>query len=132
MSSGFSRRSFLKKSAGLAGLAAAGAFRGPLILAGEPSGPAKLRCAVVGANGQGGASVGAALGERVVALVDVDDRRLAQKMAEVEKRQPGIPVKAITGTPDLIRMRRKRRGKPHSTRGRPHRADSPPGGPQRT
>ncbi len=93
MSGGLSRRGFLEKSAGLAGLAAAGAFRGPLILAGEAPGPAKLRCAVVGANGQGGASVGAALGERVVALVDVDDNRLAQKMKEVEAKQPGSPVK---------------------------------------
>jgi len=76
MTSGLTRRSFLKRSAALAGAAAAAqALTGPFLLA-EQSPNSKLACAVIGSNGQGMASVGAAAGEKIVALVDADDNRL--------------------------------------------------------
>ena len=72
-SSRHTRRRFLKKGAALAGAAAALRFsRGPVALAGSSPG-IKLGVAVIGAGGMGGYSVSSALGERLVALVDIDD-----------------------------------------------------------
>ncbi len=80
-----SRRSLIKKSAAAAGaIAASRLLQGPFILA-QPSPNSKLNTAVIGANGQGMASVGATAGENLVALVDVDDGRLASTMKSLEK-----------------------------------------------
>jgi len=86
MSTHYTRRGFLKAGAALAGAAgAAAAFsRGPIILAGDAPG-AKLGVAVVGAGGMGGYSVDQALRERLVALVDVDEKTIAKVMQEKVK-----------------------------------------------
>ena len=80
MSRTYSRRGFLKSTAAGATIAAmASVSRGPLVLAGET--PAeKLRVAVIGAAGMGGYSVDCALRENLVALVDVDEQRIADVM----------------------------------------------------
>ena len=78
MSREISRRSILRKSAVLAGaVAGSRLWTGPFIHAASAG---KLRTAVIGANGQGRASVGSAMGEQLVALVDVDDARMADTM----------------------------------------------------
>jgi predicted dehydrogenase len=83
------RRRFLRQSTVLAGAVTAGAvFHAPAVLAGQaPS--EKLRVAVVGGGGMGGYSVECALGERFVALADVDDNIIAEVMKNVEKRLEG-------------------------------------------
>src|SRR5208337_1826071 len=82
MSQGCSRRRFLKTSAAAAGVGAlAGVSCSPLVF-GRQLGSDKLRVAVIGAAGMGEYSVGCALEENLVALVDVDDNRVAQVMRE--------------------------------------------------
>jgi predicted dehydrogenase len=86
MSNRYSRRGLLKRGAALAGAAtAAGLWRGPYVLA-EGTPKAKLGVAVVGAGGMGGYSVGCALGERLVALVDVDDNTIAGVMKNAQDK----------------------------------------------
>jgi predicted dehydrogenase len=80
MSKGFSRRKFLQGSAAAAGAAAlASLSSGPFVLA-QPPQADKLRVAVIGAAGMGGYSVGCALNEQLVALVDVDEKNIATVM----------------------------------------------------
>ena len=86
MSIRHTRRSFLKKGMALAGASMAAAhWRGPYVLA-APEPGAKLGVAVVGAGGMGGYSLGCALNERLVALVDVDENIIAGAMKEVQNR----------------------------------------------
>jgi predicted dehydrogenase len=80
-----SRRDFLKKSAALAGVSAAALWPAPSVLA-DPKPNAKLGVAVVGGGGMGGYSVGGALGERFVALADVDDNTIAGVMKTAADR----------------------------------------------
>ncbi len=85
MSRSCTRRRFLKSTAAGATVAAmASVCRAPLVLAGEPTAD-KLRVAVIGAAGMGGYSVGCALSENLVALVDVDEKRIAKVMKESVK-----------------------------------------------
>jgi len=88
MCSRFSRRGFLKRTAGVAGaLTGVGVGRSLTLLAAEaPSN--KLATAVIGSAGQGMASVQAAAGERLVALVDVDDNRMAGTLKWVSEKAP--------------------------------------------
>lgn len=69
-----SRRHFLGRTAGLA----ASAFAGPnLLLRGQNSAGKKLNLAVIGANGKGQSDTqGVTLDHNIVALVDVDTKRL--------------------------------------------------------
>jgi predicted dehydrogenase len=86
MSNRHTRRSFLKQGMALAGAAtAAGLLPAPYVL-GQPAPNAKLGVAVVGAGGMGGYSVGCALGERLVALVDVDDNTIANVMRDIKDK----------------------------------------------
>jgi len=96
MSTRYTRRRFLKTSAALAGASAATAFlRGPYILA-EGAPQAKLGVAVVGGGGMGGYSVDCALNERLVALVDVDDGKVAEAMKKfTERNKDGAPEPKI-------------------------------------
>jgi predicted dehydrogenase len=87
-----SRREFIRRGAAAAGLATM-AWRAPYVLA-EPTGD-KLRVAVVGAGGMGGYSVGQALNERLVALVDVDDNTIAKVMKDSEARLKDAPAPKI-------------------------------------
>ena len=91
MSNRHTRRSFLNKGMALAGASmAAASWRGPNVLAAAAPG-SKLGVAVVGAGGMGGYSLGCALGERLVAQVDVDENIIAGAMTEVNKRQDKAP-----------------------------------------
>ena len=73
-----SRRRFLKTVA-VAGTAGVGLARGPVILA-EGAPASRLRTAVIGCGGRGRSHLGTAIGERLVALCDVDDKRLQTAM----------------------------------------------------
>jgi len=77
-----SRRWWLKRTATVA-LVAKG-FEGPFILA-EPSPNSKLATAVIGCGGRGEESLRAASGERLVAIVDVEDSRLAAAAKKAEE-----------------------------------------------
>ncbi|MCY3021770.1 MAG: Gfo/Idh/MocA family oxidoreductase [Planctomycetota bacterium] len=80
-----SRRSFVKRAAMVAGAAVCA----PYVMAdGAPN--SKLGTAVIGSGGQGGASVNEAVGERLIALVDVDDNRLAETTKNVSKAHPNV------------------------------------------
>ncbi len=85
MSHRYTRRRFLKSTAAGATLAAmASVRRAPRVLASES--PAdKLRVAVIGAAGMGSYSVNCALRENLVALVDVDEQRIAKVMKDSVK-----------------------------------------------
>jgi len=76
------RRGFVKQGAGLVGACAAAPWIAPHVLA-EPSLGSKLRVAVIGAGGMGRYAVGEAAKEQPIALVDVDEGRLAQAMKEI-------------------------------------------------
>jgi predicted dehydrogenase len=80
------RRRFLAKSAALAGASAAAAvWPAPYVL-GQADPNSKLGVAVIGGGGMGGYSVGAARGERFVALVDVDENTIAKVMKDIESK----------------------------------------------
>ena len=96
MSSRFGRREFLKKSVGAAALAAGASAVGvPAILA-ERSPNSKLNTAVIGANGRGMAHVPVAAGEHLVAMVDIDDRRMGSTLDWLDKNCPGVRSKVKT------------------------------------
>jgi predicted dehydrogenase len=82
-----SRRTFLKRAAFAAGTAHA--FEGAFLFA-EVVPSAKLRTAVIGCGGRGEVSLEGALGENLVAIVDVDDKRLAAaaKKASTQGARP--------------------------------------------
>lgn len=87
MAQRLSRRGFLGRSAAAAGAATAVSFwPAPAVLA-EPKPNEKLGVAVIGAGGMGRYSVGGALGERFVAVVDVDDNVLAKVMENIKSRE---------------------------------------------
>ncbi|HUU91786.1 MAG TPA: Gfo/Idh/MocA family oxidoreductase [Phycisphaerae bacterium] len=91
MSSRTTRRGFLKRGMALAGASAAAAFcPAPYILAGVAPKP-KLGVAVVGGGGMGGYSVDQALRERLVALVEIDDGRIADIMTKKVKDHSPTP-----------------------------------------
>jgi predicted dehydrogenase len=80
MSSGITRRKFIKGTAAAAGLTVlASTFRTHAYAANE-----KLNTALIGVGGQGSSSHGAALGENLVAMCDADQGR----MADLAKRVP--------------------------------------------
>ena len=86
MSTRTTRRDFLKKGMALAGAAAAARVSAAPAFLAEAAPNAKLGVAVVAVGGMGGYSVGAALGERPVAMVDVDEKTLGRVMADIDKR----------------------------------------------
>ena len=76
------RRQFLKRSAFLAG--AAGVARGPIVLAAE-SPNSRLGMALIGCGGRGtGAHLPECARQRLVALVDVDERQSAKALKHLE------------------------------------------------
>ncbi|MGB2822076.1 MAG: Gfo/Idh/MocA family oxidoreductase [Phycisphaerae bacterium] len=89
MANRYTRRGLLKRGMALAGAStAAGLWRGPYLLA-EAAPNSKLGVAVVGARGMGGYSVSCATRENFVAMVDVDEGRIAEAMKRVEKDSKG-------------------------------------------
>lgn len=79
-----SRRSFLKSTA--AGTATVLATLRPRAHAADE----KLRCAVIGAGGRGGAHVAAARKQKLVALCDIDEQRLGAAARAVAKEHPKV------------------------------------------
>jgi predicted dehydrogenase len=71
------RRKFLKTTAAVAAA--------PYILSAGMQ-MQKLGVAVIGVGGQGSGKLGAAVGERFVALVDIDDKKIAEVVAKVEAK----------------------------------------------
>ena len=77
MKNRFDRRSFLKRAALAAGaLSAQQIFAGPNIVRAASAGD-KVRCVIVGCGGRGGLHLTATADEHLVALVDVDEKKLA-------------------------------------------------------
>lgn len=77
MTKRLSRRWWLKNMVAGAGLAGASRlFPAPFVLA-EAAPNSKLAVAVIGCGGRGEASLAAAVGEKLVAIVDVDESRIA-------------------------------------------------------
>jgi len=87
MSPGTSRREFLKSSA----LAMAGTLGAPFVATAANQGE-KLKLAVVGAGGRGGAGMGAARGELLVAVADVDPKRAGKGLDNARKQFPELKV----------------------------------------
>ena len=90
-----SRRRFLQRTLTVAG-GAAGArlIEMPAILAAAAPN-AKLGVAVIGVGGMGGYSFGAAMGERLVAICDVDENTIAKALKEFGSKQPGKPAPKV-------------------------------------
>jgi predicted dehydrogenase len=90
MASRLPRREFMRSAAAASGSAAAAQLLpGPLVLAQGAAGE-KLRIACIGAGGRGGAHVGEAKRERIVALADVDDNTLAQAAKSLSAQFPDV------------------------------------------
>lgn len=81
-----SRRRFLQQSAAIAGAAAQPIGLPNVWSAGPPN--AKLGIAVIGCGGQGSGNPGIAAGERLVALVDVDDKKLGEATKKLAAKVP--------------------------------------------
>jgi predicted dehydrogenase len=84
------RRLFLKRAAAAGALSATYLFPGPNLLR-AASAADKLNCVVIGCGGRGMSHVGAALGQNLVAIVDVDEKRHAavQKAMKDKKVETG-------------------------------------------
>lgn len=82
------RRDFLKQSAVTAAVVAA-----PLILPARARGAnGKLGVAVIGAGGMGGYAVDAGLRENMVAMCDIDDKKLAEAMKRGKDKAAAAPA----------------------------------------
>ncbi len=84
-----SRRRFLKQSA--AGALASPTFAAPMF-AQDRNANSKLGIAVIGCGGQGGGNPQLAAGERLVALVDVDDGKLNEAILSVGSAANRVPT----------------------------------------
>jgi len=82
-----SRRGFLRASAAMG----AGVLGAPFVLSAEAR-KEKVKMAVVGAGGQGGAGMGTASGQQLVAVCDVDLKRIAKGLDEAKKRNADLKV----------------------------------------
>jgi len=87
-----SRRGFLQRTAALAGAAAGAQYLGMPSLLGAGSPNSKLGVAVIGADGMGGYSFDCAMGERFVAVCDVDDNKLAGKLKQFSDKIKDQPA----------------------------------------
>jgi len=94
MTKRYTRRWWLKNMVAGAGLVGASRlFPTPFVLA-DPSPNSRLATAVIGCGGRGEASLAAALGEKLVAIADVDDGRLAA--AGKQAAQSGAKPRAFS------------------------------------
>ena len=85
-SSSLSRRRFLQRAAVLAGAATSVEMIGMPRLLSAPSPNSKLGIAVIGCGGMGSGNPAIAANERLVALVDVDDKKLGEAVKKVEAK----------------------------------------------
>ena len=95
MSTKISRRELIKGAAvGAAAVAGARVFNAPYIKAAEPG--KKLRTAVIGCGGRGsGYHVPLAARENLVALVDVDDSKIANAIKEGKAKEKTFNAEAV-------------------------------------
>ncbi len=84
------RRSFVKTATAAGAALAAQPLAAPYVLA-DPAPGRKLGVAVVGAGGMGGYSFGAAMGERLVAICDVDDKIIAGALKQFHDSRKDKP-----------------------------------------
>jgi predicted dehydrogenase len=95
MSTRITRRSLLQGAAAAAGAAlGARAFGVPALLA-DPAPNSKLATAVIGVANQGKVSVTAAVTERMVAMVDVDESHVGKAMEFIADRSPETKTSSI-------------------------------------
>src|SRR6266446_9178870 len=87
-----SRRHFLRRTAAIAGAAAGARFLGMPSLLGADSPNAKLGVAVIGAGGMGGYSFDSALKERLVAICDVDDQTITDRLKQFGEKFKDQPA----------------------------------------
>ncbi|MGO8675744.1 MAG: Gfo/Idh/MocA family protein [Limisphaerales bacterium] len=87
-----SRRRFLQRAGAIAGAAAGAQFIGMPSLLAAVSPNAKLGVAVVGAGGMGGYSFDSALNERLVAICDVDDKTMADRLKQFSQKFSDQPA----------------------------------------
>jgi predicted dehydrogenase len=101
----FSRRSFLKGSAVAAGAAVgAGLLRGPIILA-EGAPGSKVGVVVIGCGGRGtSAHLPDAARQRLLAIVDVDEKNWAKGMDFLEKKIKDVKVDKVKTYFDYRKM----------------------------
>jgi predicted dehydrogenase len=90
MAIGTTRRNFLKTVTVAGAALAARPSAAPYVLA-DAAPSKKLGVAVVGVGGMGGYSFGAAMGERLVAICDIDDKIIADALKQFHDRQKGRP-----------------------------------------
>jgi predicted dehydrogenase len=90
MNRSLTRRSFLKRSAAGAGVAAGASLIGVPAVLGQPNPNEKLGVAVIGCGGAGGGNPGAAAGQRAVALVDVAEASLGKALERVKPAAPDV------------------------------------------
>ena len=104
MTARYPRRSFLRRSAAVAAaVAGAKMFPVPSVLA-EPAAGDKIRCVVIGVANQGITSISAAVTERLVAMVDVDDSHIAKTMGWIKENSPETKTAAIKTFADYRKM----------------------------
>jgi hypothetical protein len=103
VSTRFHRRELLKRTAIVAGAAGVGLFPSPAILA-QRSPNSTLGTVVIGCVNQGKASVNAAAGERLLALVDVDEAHLDQAKQFVAEQYPDAKTSGIQTFVDYRKM----------------------------
>ena len=82
------RRRFLQRTSAFAGAATGAHLLGMPALLSAASPNSKLGIAVIACGGMGGGNPGIAASERLVALVDVDEKALGQAVKQVEAKAP--------------------------------------------
>ena len=95
MSSRITRRTLLKGAAGVAGASLACRVFGVPALLADPSPNSKLATVVIGVANQGLASLSAAVTERLVAMVDVDEGHLAKQIQWIGENSPETKTASV-------------------------------------
>ena len=104
MTARFHRRKLLKRAAALAGAAAGSRlFAAPALLA-DSSPNSKLATAVIGVANQGISSINAAVTERLVAMVDVDETLMGSTMKWIGEHAPEMKTSSIKTFHDYRKM----------------------------
>jgi len=104
MSRRFHRRQLLKQAGAALGAAAGVKLFGVPSLLADPAPSSKLGTVVIGCANQGLASVNAAVTERLVALVDVDENHMAATMKWIEERSPDTKTSTVKTYYDYRKM----------------------------
>ena len=86
-----SRRQFLQRTAAIASTAAGVQYLGMPFVRAADSPNSKLRVAVVGAGGMGGYSFDSSLKERLVAICDVDEKTIADRVKQFGEKCKDLP-----------------------------------------